>query len=79
MNSAGAGHPPESSATTAKVAIEKDQEGFTLTHIDLDTRGKVPGLDKNAFLERAGIAKNAGPVSKVLAGAAISLKAGLRT
>jgi osmotically inducible protein OsmC len=74
-----AGHAPESIETTAKVAIEKDQDGFTITHIDLDTRGKVPGMDKSMFLEQAEIAKNTCPVSKVLAGATISLKAKLVT
>ena len=74
-----AGHPPESIETTAKVAIEKDQDGFTITHIDLDTRGKVPGMDKSMFLEQAEIAKNTCPVSRALSGATISLKAKLVT
>jgi osmotically inducible protein OsmC len=73
------GHPPESIETTAEVTIEKERDGFTVTRIDLDTRGKVPGIAKEAFLEQAEIAKNTCPVSRALTGAAISLKARLLT
>jgi osmotically inducible protein OsmC len=74
-----AGYTPQSLETTAKVTIEKDPDGFTITHVDLETRGKVPGIDKDTFRAQAEIAKDTCPVSRALAGAAISLKARLVT
>ncbi len=72
-----AGYPPESIETAAKVTIEKVQDGFAITRIDLDTRGKVPRMEKEQFLEQAEIAKKNCPVSKALAAVPISLKAKL--
>lgn len=73
----GAGHPPKHIATTAKVTIEREGEGFRITHSDLDTAADVPGLDDAAFAQFANAAKEGCPVSKALAGTAISLKARL--
>ena len=38
-----AGHPPTSLETTATVHFDKVGEGFSITGIDLVTRGTVPG------------------------------------
>jgi osmotically inducible protein OsmC len=72
-----AGYTAESIETAARVSIEKDREGFTITRIDLDTRAKVPEIDEQKFLEQAENAKKNCPVSKALAGATITLKAKL--
>jgi osmotically inducible protein OsmC len=72
-----AGHPPESIETSATVSIEKVRDGFAITTIDLDTRGNVPDIDEKEFLRQAEIAKETCPVSQVLKGAKIGLKARL--
>ncbi|OHB64480.1 MAG: peroxiredoxin [Planctomycetes bacterium RBG_13_62_9] len=72
-----AGYPPESIETTARVALNEVQDGFAITTIELDTRGHVPGINEDTFLEQARIAKDNCPVSRVLTGARISLKARL--
>ncbi len=72
-----AGYPPQSIETSARVSIEKVQEGFAITKIELETRGHVPDIGKEDFLKQAETAKETCPVSKALAGARISLKASL--
>lgn len=73
-----AGHPPESVATTAKVHLVKDDAGFTIQRIELDTEAAVPGIEDAAFQQLAEAAKNGCPVSRALAGPEIALKARLR-
>lgn len=72
-----AGHDPTSVQTTAKVTLEKREEGFRITRIDLVTEAEVPGIDEPAFAEIAETAKRTCPVSVVLAGADIGLEAKL--
>jgi osmotically inducible protein OsmC len=72
-----AGHPPRRIETTAKVALEKAGEGFSIPRIALDTKATVPGIDVAKFREIAEQAKKNCPVSKVLAGAEITLNARL--
>ena len=72
---AGAGHPPTRIHTTASVTLEPDGPGFTITKILLETEGQVPGIDEATFKQVAEEAKKACPVSKALAGPAISLEA----
>jgi osmotically inducible protein OsmC len=72
-----AGHPPKKIETTAKVALEKTDAGFRIPRIALETQASVPGIDEAKFQEVAEQAKQNCPVSKVLAGAEISLKAKL--
>jgi osmotically inducible protein OsmC len=69
-----AGHPPTSVKTSATVHLG---EGPTITLIELDTVGVVPGIDEAAFREQAEAAKKQCPVSKALAGPEIRLKARL--
>jgi osmotically inducible protein OsmC len=71
------GHTPESIETSAKVHLDKQGEGFAITKIELTTRARVPGLDADGFQELANLAKQNCPVSKVLAGAEITLDAEL--
>lgn len=63
---AEAGHSDGSVVTSAKVSLEKDGDGFTVTKSALSTKGKVPGLDKAKFEELAADAKANCPISKLL-------------
>jgi len=64
---AGAGFPPDSVKTTAKVHLEKTDAGQTLTRIALTSRAKVPGIDAAVFKEKAEAAKTGCPISRALA------------
>jgi osmotically inducible protein OsmC len=73
---ADAGHSPTSVETTAKVHLDKTDAGMTVTRIDLDTVGDVPGIDEAEFQKIAEGAKANCPISRLLSpGAAISLSA----
>ncbi len=72
-----AGFPPTRVHTTAKVTLEKTSAGFTITRIELDTEAEVPGIEESAFHQQAEDAKRNCPVSRVLAGAEITLSAHL--
>ena len=73
-----AGYEPKSISTTARVNIEKQEDGFTITTIDLETEAEVDGIGDDEFQEIAETTKNGCPVSKVLSGAEISLQARLK-
>ena len=60
------GNTPESISTDAKVSFEQQGEGWAITGIELTTRGKVPGMDEDAFRKAAETAKEACPVSVAL-------------
>jgi osmotically inducible protein OsmC len=68
-----AGHPPDRISTTAKVRIEKQEGGFSITRIELTTEGVVPGISEEAFRQQVMTAKNGCPVSKALAATNIEL------
>ena len=72
-----AGFPPTSIATTAKVQLLKQDAGFAITEIQLDTEAQVPGVDAAKFQELAANAKSGCPVSKALAAVPIKLNAKL--
>jgi osmotically inducible protein OsmC len=73
-----AGFPPSSVNTTASVHLDKTDAGMTVTAIDLDTVGEVPGIDGAEFQKLAEAAKAGCPISRLLSpGAAITLKATL--
>ena len=73
------GHEPESISTDAKVRFDKKGEGWAITGITLTTRGKVPGMDNDAFVKAAEAAKENCPVSQALTGVEISLDAALES
>ena len=73
----GAGHKPEELKTTAVVSIEKDNGGWTVKTSALTLKGKVPGMTAEAFKEAAEGAKAGCPISRLLAGAEITLDAEL--
>jgi osmotically inducible protein OsmC len=72
-----AGHPPTSVRTTAKVHLDKVADGFAITSIDLETVATVPGISAADFQAQAEGAKKGCPISKLLTGAPINLKATL--
>jgi osmotically inducible protein OsmC len=72
----GAGHPPESLRTEAKLSLEQDGPGWKISAVALTLHAKVPGLDQAAFTDLAEKAKAGCPVSRVL-NAEITLEAHL--
>lgn len=52
--------------TTAVLSMEQSGVDWTITTIELDLKGKVPGITKEKFEEIANMAKAGCPVSKVL-------------
>ena len=75
---AGAGFTPNSVETTAKVHLDKTDAGFSVTRIELETVGDVPGIDEGTFQKVAEDAKQNCPISRLLSpGAQISLTARL--
>ena len=70
------GLTPERVDTTATIAVEPDDGGFTVTSSHLEVRAKVPGADAKAFEAAANGAKDGCPVSK-LYNASITLDARL--
>lgn len=71
------GFEPKSVKTTAEVTVEKVEGGFAITKSELRTEADVPGMDDATFQVKANAAKSGCPVSKVLAGAKITLEAKL--
>jgi osmotically inducible protein OsmC len=63
-----AGHEPQSVETSARVHIDEDGDGFTITRIELDTTASVPGIDEDEFQRIAEAAKEGCPVSRALGG-----------
>lgn len=63
---ADAGHEDGTIETTAKVSLEKDGDGFSVTKSALSTKASVPGLDQVKFEELAADAKANCPISKLL-------------
>ena len=57
---------PTELTTVATVTIDKDDKGWTITGINLDVTGKVPGVDAAKFSELAETAKKGCPVSRAL-------------
>jgi len=73
-----AGFPPTHIHTTANVKIEKQDSGFVIPNIDLTTEAEVDGISEEEFQKIAEQTKETCPVSRVLSGAEISLKATLK-
>jgi len=75
---ADAGFTPNAVDTTAKVHLDKGDAGFSVTRIDLETTGDVPGIDEGTFQKLAEDAKANCPISRLLSpGAEITLSAKL--
>jgi len=63
---AGAGHQTGTLDTTAKVTVEKDGDGFTITKSALTLRAQVDGIDEAEFGRITQEAKQNCPLSKVI-------------
>ncbi|MEK6256798.1 MAG: OsmC family protein [Chloroflexota bacterium] len=72
-----AGFKPDNINTTAQVHIEKLEEGWRITLIELQTEAKVPGVEEAQFAELATSAKENCPVSQALSSPKITLEAKL--
>lgn len=53
-------------ATTAKVKLEKDGEGFKVTRSDLSLDARIAGIEETQFASIAEVAKANCPISKLL-------------
>lgn len=74
---AKAGYNPTRVHTIAKVHLDKVEDGFAITTIELETEAEIPGIEEAAFMEQAEAAKKGCPISKALAGPQIKLNAKL--
>lgn len=74
---ARAGHAPKSVATTATVHITKGDAGFSISGIDLVTRGDVPGMSAADFTTFAEDTKKNCIVSRALAAVPMTVEATL--
>lgn len=72
-----AGFTPRRVSTSARVHLEKQDEAFAISRIELNCEAEVPELDEETFQQQAAAAKAGCPVSKALAGAEIELTARL--
>ncbi|MFD1035254.1 OsmC family protein [Sphingomonas hankookensis] len=63
---AGAGFKDGTLETTAKVTLDKDGDGFTVTKSALTLTASVPGIEQAQFEEIAAGAKAGCPISKLL-------------
>jgi osmotically inducible protein OsmC len=72
-----AGLEPTELKTVATVSMEKQEAGWAVTQIHLDTQGKVPGIDAAKFAELAETAKKGCPISRALSATPISMTAKL--
>ena len=74
---ATAGFTPQSVSTTANVTLDKGEQGFKITQIELVTEANVPGIDQGKFMEIAMNAKKGCPISQALSAVEIKLSAKL--
>ena len=65
---AGHGHPPDSVRTSARVFLRNVDGVPTIQRIELETEGRVPGIDQDHFQFHAEEAKTGCVVSRALAG-----------
>ena len=65
---ARAGTPPERLDVSATVTFDKVGDGWKVTTSELTVRGKVPGIDAEAFKKAAEAAKDGCPISQALKG-----------
>jgi lipoyl-dependent peroxiredoxin len=72
-----AGHEPDSVNTTARVSLDKDDGGFSITRSSLSTEVAVSGLDDDEFQKHADEAKRTCPVSRALGAIDLELEAKL--
>jgi len=71
------GTPAKSVKAEAKVYLGKDDAGFKINRIDLETIADVPGISAEDFAAVAEEVKGGCPISRALAATNITLKATL--
>ena len=62
------GHPPDALRTTAKTTLRQVDNAPTITKVELETEGSVPGIEPDQFQQYAEQAKEQCVVSRALAG-----------
>lgn len=72
-----AGHEASSVRTNARVSIDKDDGGFSITRSDLSTEVSVEGVGEEEFQDYAEEAKAGCPVSRALGAIEVGLEAKL--
>jgi lipoyl-dependent peroxiredoxin len=72
-----AGFDPAELRTVGTVSMEKQDAGWTITNIQLDVEGKVPGVSNEQFQSLADTAKKGCPISRALSATPIAMKATL--
>lgn len=72
-----AGHNPKTVHTVATVHLTKGEAGFSISGIDLVTRGEVPGLSQDDFAKFAEETKKGCIVSRALAAVPVTVDAKL--
>src|SRR5882762_2526715 len=72
------GHVPTSIHTKATIQFGPVTGGFAISRIELETEGRIPGIDAATFEQVAQAAKAGCPVSKALAAVEVSLVAKLQ-
>ncbi len=60
------GFPPLRVETTATATLQDVAEGWTITHIQLDVRAKVPNVSEFRFMDAALTAKANCPIARLL-------------
>jgi lipoyl-dependent peroxiredoxin len=55
----------DSLETTCTISLNKEGEGFSITHSHLALRAKIPGASQEAFIRATNTAKENCPVSKL--------------
>lgn len=75
---AKAGHPAERLDVSATVTFDRTDAGWSVVSSALAVRGRVPGMDAEAFRAAAHAAKDGCPISRALQGnVALSVEATL--
>ena len=69
-----AGHAPESIRTVAMVHLDKDERGFAITGVDLDTEATVRTIEPDELTSIADATKTTCPIAKVLGAIPITLR-----
>ena len=72
------GTPAKRIKADASVFLGKDEGGFKINRIDLETEGEVDGFDQERFAEVAERVKHTCIISRALAATDITLKANLK-
>jgi osmotically inducible protein OsmC len=67
-NLAKAGTPAERLDVSVEVTADKRDAGWTVLSSAITVRGRVPGIDADAFRAAANAAKDGCPISRALAG-----------